>query len=759
MLGTDVIDREDDLPRLRKQTDAMRDDQRFGPAQTRWAAAAWLLASALFVLAPSSSAQPDGAAARPGAAAVVPKAAVVRPPAAQVSPPTVPSIIGQTCAQASQALEAAKLRLGRCEVGQATGQVGSGRINAQQPLAGAPYPRAAPLVNARVEPQKNEPQPVTVQVPGVVGLGALDAERRVLEAKLRPRSSITPLRPWHRVADQRPRGGDNVAPGTEVRLTLVYAVPDLIGRSCDDARQRVLAAGLSGLDCGSEAIAGTRPPGRIHRQQPAAGAQTGQPVTVSAWTPIERVRVPALVGLGEGAADQALASARLVGSKSGPAAPRGRVVGDQSPSPGSEAAPGDVVRIRLALRVPPMNGRTCGEAAELALQHGFASLDCSLRIDAADRPLRRIFEQSPAPGTLLQAPQTLRAVAAQGIEVPKLVGLDLPPALQRLQALGLRGSPDAGDGDRRVVRQAPAEGAEVAPGSAVQLDTERVAAVPHVVGMTLEDGRRVLGQSAFRLRSDADDSPAMRRIVSQRPAANTKSAVGTVVALATALEAIVPDTLGKPLDEARAAIEAAGLATGHVAASPREGIKLVSEQRPSAGARVAARSAVDLTLRTRVAVPDVVTQSCDEAAKMAERAGLGVVVCKVETWLPFVIGTPRVTTQSLTGFADEGTGLNLTAQPPLAPTLAALFSPLAAVAAVIACLKPPFRAADVRLRVVADATPRVTITHAPDDGDARAAGIAWRVERAPIEALICAWGDLDAPHDRTQPSAREGVRR
>ena len=158
-------------------------------------------------------------------------------------------------------------------------------------------------------------------------------------------------------------------------------------------------------------------------------------------------------------------------------------------------------------------------------------------------------------------------------------------------------------------------------------------------------------------------------------------------------------------------IEAAGLAVGQVSASPLEGSKVVRQQRPSAGARVTARSAVDLTLLTRVAVPDMVTQSCAEAARMAQSAGLGGVDCKVETWLPFVIGTPRVTTQSITGLADEGARLNLTAQPPLAPTLAVVFSPLAALVAFFAWPKPPFRVADVRLRVVPDRVPRVTIAY------------------------------------------------
>jgi beta-lactam-binding protein with PASTA domain len=687
----------------------------------------------------------------------------VRVPKSAVAPKPrlVPSIVGQSCQEARRILEAAQLSLGSCEVGAATRQVGAGRINWQQPSAGAPHPASAPVVNARFEPPREDVPQAMLTVPGVIGLGASDAEQRIRDANLRPRSSISPVRPWHRVADQRPQGGARVSPGTAVELRLVarYSVPDLRGRSCDDARQRVLAAGLSGLVCGTEAVAGIRPLGRIHRQQPEAGTQTDQPVTVSAWTPLGRVKVPALVGLEEGAAEQALASANLVGSKSGPAATLGRVISDQSPNPGTEAAQGDVVKIRLALRVPAMNGRTCNDAAQLARQYGFANLDCRLRIATADQPLLRVFDQSPAVGTQLPAPQTLVAFAAQGIDVPMLVGLHLPQALQRLQALGLQGRPNARDGDRRVVRQAPAESTEVAPGTAVRLDTERVAAVPSVVGLTVEDGQRVLGQSEFRSRSDAESSPAMRRIVSQRPAANTKAAVGSLVVLATALEVIVPDTLGKPVDEARTAIEAAGLVPRIVSASPREGIKLVREQRPGGGARVASRSAVDLTLLTRVAVPDMLKQSCDEATKAAERVGLGAVDCQVETWLPFVIGTPRVTKQSLTDFADEGAGLNLKLQPPLAPTLAVVLSPLLALAAFMAWSKPPLRAADVRLRIVADPAPRVTIVHAPEDGDAHLAGIAWRVERAPVEAQIRAWADLDARNDRTPPTPHQEVRR
>ena len=144
-------------------------------------------------MAPNAGVAPNAIVAPK--AAVVPKVGVEPAPAAQVPPlPTVPSIIGQTCAQARRTLEAAKLRLGQCEVGEATGRIGTDRINVQQPGAGAPYPRAAPLVNARVEPRRDDAQPVAAKVPDVVGLAAPDAQQRVLEAKLRPSWSIAPLR-------------------------------------------------------------------------------------------------------------------------------------------------------------------------------------------------------------------------------------------------------------------------------------------------------------------------------------------------------------------------------------------------------------------------------------------------------------------------------------------------------------------------------------------------------------------------------------
>jgi serine/threonine-protein kinase len=105
----------------------------------------------------------------------------------------------------------------------------------------------------------------------------------------------------------------------------------------------------------------------------------------------------------------------------------------------------------------------------------------------------------------------------------------------------------------------------------------------------------------------------------------------------------VPDVVGQSEDDARSALESAGLRVGQVTEqeSADEEPGTVLEQDPAAGDRVDRDSSVDLVVATPppdVAVPDVVGLTEDEAVAEIEGAGFEVRVRDQDTTDPTLDG-------------------------------------------------------------------------------------------------------------------------
>ena len=675
----------------------------------------------------------------------------------------VPSIVGKTCAEAQALLAESKLRIASCAVGSITGRVRSGTVHTQRPVANAPIDPTARTVDAIVEPD-------SVAVPAVIGLPAPQAKALIEQARLRAQASLTPMQPWHRVRGQKPDAGQRVTPGSEVVIDLVFTVPALRGIDCDEARRRVLAAGHRGLDCRVEIVSSpSGEPGRIFRQAPAAESVTREPATVQAFTPLLRIRVPALVGLPEDAAQRALSQARLAPRLSGPPAASGRVVAAQSPEPQTLVEPGATVDLRLALTVPNLRGASCDGARTLAQRHGFEAFDCRRRVTSPSAALGRVFEQSPTARSVLAVAQPLEATVAQGISVPQVTGLDPRSALARLREVRLDGRSDATDGDRIVVRQRPQADAEVAPATRVDLVTQRMTQVPGVVGLMLAEALPLIAGRELRGLGDASDAPTMRRVRGQQPAPDTRVAVGQAVSLTTVLETLVPDVIDKPLEEAVTLVERAGL-SAQVDASPRPGPKTVRRQQPAADERVQAGSAVALRAVTRVQVPEVRQRTCDEAREVARAAGLDAGPCSVEGRFGVRLGTPIVWQQSPEAgrTVDEGETMVLGARTPVAPVVAlgAGLGVLLAAGTLVFVKRPsksgppsspPPPRLDVRIAV--DPAPTVAIRAPADQADNRGGAPArnadheferalrLRIDAAAARVWIRAWD----PSDREAP--------
>jgi serine/threonine-protein kinase len=87
----------------------------------------------------------------------------------------------------------------------------------------------------------------------------------------------------------------------------------------------------------------------------------------------------------------------------------------------------------------------------------------------------------------------------------------------------------------------------------------------------------------------------------------------------------VPDVTGETEDNARSALQDAGLRVGKVTEEEsEEETGTVTGQDPAAGASVAKGTAVNLTVAKAVTIPDVVDESEEDATKTLEDAGFDV---------------------------------------------------------------------------------------------------------------------------------------
>jgi eukaryotic-like serine/threonine-protein kinase len=118
------------------------------------------------------------------------------------------------------------------------------------------------------------------------------------------------------------------------------------------------------------------------------------------------------------------------------------------------------------------------------------------------------------------------------------------------------------------------------------------------------------------------------QVVDTSPAAGTLVERGTKVTLRVSKGAErveVPDVSGQTEEDARSAIQGAGLRVGKVTEEESEEEPgTVLGQSPAAGKRVAKDSAVDLTVAKGVQIPDVVDETEDDATQMLEDAGFEV---------------------------------------------------------------------------------------------------------------------------------------
>ncbi|MFD5493244.1 Stk1 family PASTA domain-containing Ser/Thr kinase [Streptomyces sp. NPDC127091] len=232
--------------------------------------------------------------------------------------------------------------------------------------------------------------------------------------------------------------------------------------------------------------------------------------------------------------------------------------------------------------------------------------------------------------------------SGQFTKVPPLLAKTEKEARERLTDAGLgvgRVEEAYSDTVERgtVISTDPKAGARIRGSDSVSLTLSKgpqTVRVPDVDGYRLDKARSVLKDAGLEpgmVTQEFSEDVAKGFVVSTGPGKGTKVRAGSAVALTVSKGSPVdvPEVVGQDLDDARAALEKAGLKVSIAAerVTSEHDAGRVALQSPEAGREAAEGDGVTLTLSKgpeMVAVPDVVGDSVDEATGKLEGAGFRV---------------------------------------------------------------------------------------------------------------------------------------
>jgi eukaryotic-like serine/threonine-protein kinase len=223
------------------------------------------------------------------------------------------------------------------------------------------------------------------------------------------------------------------------------------------------------------------------------------------------------------------------------------------------------------------------------------------------------------------------------VSVPNVVGQTSASASRTLQNRGFEVQQNLVESTEvergHVASQDPRAGQTAEEGSTVTIDVSAgpgEVAVPTVDGLASKEAQEQVRAAGLDPKVEQEFSGEVRkgRVIESSPAGGTTVERGTTVTLTVSRgpETVeVPDVTGDTEDNARSAIEGAGLRVGEVTEEASEAEPgTVIGQDPEPGGSVTKGTAVDLTVAKAVAVPDVVEETEDDARSELEAAGFEV---------------------------------------------------------------------------------------------------------------------------------------
>ena len=208
-------------------------------------------------------------------------------------------------------------------------------------------------------------------------------------------------------------------------------------------------------------------------------------------------------------------------------------------------------------------------------------------------------------------------VIPQDVRVPNVIGLPYPEAARQLEQVGF----SAERGEQRfhnaaprgtVLDQDPVPGTSEGPGGRVTLvvsSGQKLASIPGVIGMSREQALNALevaGFDAGEITQRPSNEP-LGTVIDSRPRPGAQAPMPSAVALVLSegpTTVLVPDMIGRPLDDAKVLLQQLGLTVGDVqwgsgGASVADASAVVVAQSPPAGAQVAMRTRVNLSIGSR----------------------------------------------------------------------------------------------------------------------------------------------------------------
>ncbi|MBL8258439.1 MAG: PASTA domain-containing protein [Candidatus Competibacteraceae bacterium] len=487
---------------------------------------------------------------------------IAAPPAKQIppddSPPgniSVPDVVGLNSSAAATAISNAGLTVGNIR-DQASSTVAAGIVISQDPAAGALVSRGATVNLIR------SAGPALVTVPNVVGQSQGTASNTLQNVGLTVGNVIQQTSstvPAGNVISQNPAAGASVAPNSAVALVVSsgpapVTVPNVVGQTQSAAASALQNAGLT-VGAVSEQSSATVPQGQIISQNPAAGAAVapGSAVNLVVSSGAESVTVPNVVGQSQSAATGRLESTGLtVGSvtqESSTSVPQGTVI-RQNPAAGAAVAPGSAVDLVVSsgpapVTVPNVVGQS-QSAASATLQTVGLTVGNIAQQPSSTVPAGSVISQNPAAGASVASGSAVALAVSSGpapVTVPNVVGQSQSVAGSTLQSAGLTAGSITTESSTAapagiVIRQNPAAGAAVAPGSAVALVVSSgppPVTVPDVVGLTLQNAQNVIARAGLLTGSMTDQTTGNfslnNLIASQNPAAGASVVRGASVNL------------------------------------------------------------------------------------------------------------------------------------------------------------------------------------------------------------------------------------
>ncbi len=229
------------------------------------------------------------------------------------------------------------------------------------------------------------------------------------------------------------------------------------------------------------------------------------------------------------------------------------------------------------------------------------------------------------------------------VTVPALIGLELDRATAALDEVGLEAEVSRSPSDQFeagvVMDQDPGKDEQVEPGSTVKLVVSsgpEIVEVPNVVLLTQTEATARLADVGLTVkvtpREVAGAEPGY--VVEQNPAPGTEVSPGDEVEIFVSVDAgtvLVPDVVGRPLAQAQAQIQAAGLRFASETEQPSDTVPAgsVISTDPVGGSSVERNSTVGIVVSSgveQVEVPDVVGQTESNATSALSAQGFTVKV-------------------------------------------------------------------------------------------------------------------------------------